>query len=159
VKRILIIFAALTLAVPARAEVTGADAVARDIEWQVKNLGDDSAVLRDLALQKLARYGMMASDALVRALTTAPPRALPQVRELLTRLPLISPDDSPEVAKALAKLQPVAGQQPPGNRLPADVPADREIRARVAASHRLRTERIRRVAVGGPDATVGVEVP
>lgn len=100
-KRILIILAALALAAPARADVAAADAVARDIEWQIKNLGDDSPVLRDLAVQRLARYGMMAADALVRALSTAPPRALPQVRELLTRVPLVSPDDPPEVAKAL----------------------------------------------------------
>lgn len=91
----------MTLAVVARADVTTADAVARDIEWQIKNLGDDSTVLRDLAAQKLARYGMTAADALVHALATAPPSALAQVRELLTRLPLTSPDDPPEVAKAL----------------------------------------------------------
>ena len=100
-KRLLTILTALALAAPAGAEVTGADAVARDIEWQIKNLGDDSAVLRDLAVQKLARYGMTAAEALVRALSAAPPQALPQVRELLARLPLISPDDPPEVAKAL----------------------------------------------------------
>ncbi|MFA6560313.1 MAG: hypothetical protein WCV00_00210 [Verrucomicrobiia bacterium] len=100
-KRILIILAALALTVSTRADVTDADAVARDIEWQIKNLGADSALLRDLAIQKLARCGMTAADALVRALATAPPPALPHVRELLARLPLISPDDPPEVVKAL----------------------------------------------------------
>jgi tetratricopeptide (TPR) repeat protein len=101
VKRILFILAALALAAPARADVDAADAVARDIEWQIKNLAADSAVLRDLAAQKLGHYGMTAADALVRALSTAPTPALARVRELLTRLPLTSPDDPPEVAKAL----------------------------------------------------------
>ena len=74
------ILSVMTLAAGCRADVTTADAVARDIEWQIKNLGDDSAVLRDLAAQKLARYGMTAADALVRALATAPLSALAQVR-------------------------------------------------------------------------------
>ncbi|MBI5683728.1 MAG: hypothetical protein HZC54_01475 [Verrucomicrobia bacterium] len=120
-KRILIILAALALAAPARGDVAGADAVARDIKWQIKNLGDDSAVLRDLAMQKVARYGMTAADALVRALTTAPPAALPHVRELLARLPLTSPDDPPEVAKALqnySQLQ-ASSRQETGYRLTA----------------------------------------
>ena len=101
VKRLLIILSVMTLAAGARADVTGADAVAHDIEWQIKNLAADSTVLHDLAMQRLARYGMTAANALVRALTTAPPAALPHVRDLLTRLPQGSADDPPEVAKTL----------------------------------------------------------
>ena len=100
-KRILIILSALAFAALARADGTGADAVAHDIEWQIHNLAADSAVLRDLAMQKLSRYGMAAADALVSALVTAPPPSLPQVRELLSSLPMTSPDDPPEVVKTL----------------------------------------------------------
>jgi len=101
VKRILIILSALAFVALARADGTDTDAVAHDIEWQIQNLAADSAVLRDLAMQKLSRYGVTAADALVRALVTAPPAAQPQVRKLLTNLPLTSADDSPEVIKAL----------------------------------------------------------
>jgi tetratricopeptide (TPR) repeat protein len=101
VKRILIILSVLGFVVLARADVTDAEAVARDIEWQIRNLAADSVVLRDLAMQKLSRYGMTAAGALVRALATAPPPALMRVRELLSRLPLTSPDDPPEVVQAL----------------------------------------------------------
>lgn len=100
-KRIFIILSVLVVAALTRADGIRADAVARDIEWQVHNLAADSAVLRDLAAQKLSHYGVAAADALVRALATAPPSALPYVRELLSRLPLASPDDPPEVVKAL----------------------------------------------------------
>ena len=109
----------MTLATLAGADVTDADATARDIEWQIKNLGADSAVLRELANQRLARYGMTAAGALVRALTTAPPLALTQVRELLARLPMTSPDDPPEVVKALQNYNQLqaSSRQETGHRL------------------------------------------
>ena len=100
-KRIFIILSALVFTALARAGGTDADAAGRDIEWQIQNLAADSSMLRDLAVQKLSRYGTTAADALVRALATAPPTALPRLRELLSRLPLTSPDDPPEVIKAL----------------------------------------------------------
>ncbi len=100
-KRILIILSAWMFAALTGADETGTDGVTRDIEWQIQNLAADSAVLRDLAAQKLSRYGVVAADALVHALATVPSPALPRVRELLSHLPLTSPGDPPEVVKAL----------------------------------------------------------
>ena len=80
---------------------TDTNAVAHDIEWQIKNLGSDSRVLRDLAAEKLLRHGAAARGALVEALAGPQRQAVELAGQLLARLPWTEPGDPPEVVEAL----------------------------------------------------------
>jgi tetratricopeptide (TPR) repeat protein len=92
----------ILFAVPAAVSLAQPDdAASRDIEWQLRNLGSDSAVLRDLAFEKLARYGALAREALVRALASPQREVVARARELLARIPFATVNDPPEVIEAL----------------------------------------------------------
>lgn len=82
---------------------TGTNAVARDIEWQVRNLGNESRVLRDLAAEKLARHGAAAREALVAALASPDRQKAEMAAQLLARLPWTEPDDPAPVVEALRR--------------------------------------------------------
>lgn len=80
---------------------TDTNAVARDIEWQIKNLGSDSRVLRDLAAEKLARHGVAAREALVAALASPQRQTAELAGRLLAQLPWTDPHDPPGTAEVL----------------------------------------------------------
>lgn len=91
------------LACSAPSARTDADTAARDIEWQMKNLGSESRVLRDLAVEKLARHGAAAREALVSALASPDRQKAEMAAQLLARLPWSEPDDPAPVAEALRR--------------------------------------------------------
>ena len=72
-----------------------------DIQWQIKNLGNSSQILSDLAAAKLARYGLEAREALLHALGSDSSEVARRAGELLLRLPWTEPEDLPEAAAVL----------------------------------------------------------
>ncbi|MBI5397252.1 MAG: tetratricopeptide repeat protein [Verrucomicrobia bacterium] len=109
---------------------TDTNAVARDIEWQIKNLGSESRVLRDLAGEKLVRHGAAAREALVGALAGPQRQVAELAAQLLARLPWTEPEDPLPVAEALRRYgeMSAAERQAVGYRLTA-LPVEKSVPA------------------------------